>query len=197
MRVILINKRRLGVSVIIIGLMLTMFGMQKFFGDRINYTSLMQNNINSLKEYVIMKGEASYNLPDEWNTNEKSFGGEEIIYHNNFQSKDLKIHGFVEVWNLKEDITEFLKKSEEISKDENKILDYKLEVIKINNEEWYLVEYSIKNNYGSKYKCNEYFKKSNGRLIRFSFFVLEENFKENMPTLFKTIIQTFKHNLKQ
>ncbi|MEW9094538.1 MAG: hypothetical protein AB2417_05595 [Clostridiaceae bacterium] len=195
MRVILINKRRLGVSIIIIGLMLTMFGMQKFFRDRINYTSLMQNNINSLKEYVIKNGEATYSLPDEWNTSEKSFGGEEIIYHNDFQSKDLKIHGFVEMWNLKEDITKFLKKSEEVSKAGNKILDYKLETIKINNEEWYLVEYTVKNNYGSKYKANEYFKKNKDKLIRFSFFVLEENFKENMPTLFKTIIQTFKYNL--
>ncbi|MBU5486205.1 hypothetical protein KQI86_17950 [Clostridium sp. MSJ-11] len=197
MRVILINKRRLGVSIIIIGLMLTMFGTQKFFRDRINYTSLMQNNINSLKEYVITKGEATYSLPSEWNTSERSFGGEEIIYHNDFQSKDLKIHGFVEMWNLREDITDFLKKSEEISKAENKILDYKLEKIKINNEEWYLVEYTVKNNYGSKYRSNEYFKKNKDKLIRFSFFVLEENFKENMPTLFKTIIQTFKHNLNQ
>ena len=195
MKVILINKRRLGVSIIIVGLMLTMFGMQKFFKDEINYTSLMQNNINSLKEYVIMKGEAVYNLPDEWKTSEEKFPGGEIIYHNDFQSKDLKIHGFVQVWNLKEDLMEFLKKSEKISKSQNTILDYKLEPIKIGKDEWYLVDYTIKNNYGAKYKSYEYFRKSKDKLIRFSFFVLEENFKENMPTLFKTIIQIFKHNL--
>ncbi|GAA0728563.1 hypothetical protein GCM10008905_27630 [Clostridium malenominatum] len=195
MKVILINKRRLGVSIIIIGLMFTMFGMQKFFKDEINYTSLMQNNINSLKEYVIMKGEATYHLPEEWVTKEEKFPGEEVIYHNNFQSKDLKIHGFVQVWNLKEDLINFLKKSEKVSKEQNTILDYKLQPIKIGKDEWYFIEYIIENSYGVKYKSYEYFKKNDDKLIRFSFFVLEDNFKENMPTVFKTIIQTFKHNL--
>lgn len=195
MKVILINKRRLGVSIIIIGLMFTMFGMQKFFKDEINYTSLMQNNINSLKEYVIMKGEATYHLPEEWVTKEERFPGEEVIYHNNFQSKDLKIHGFVQVWNLKEDLINFLKKSEKVSKEQNTILDYKLQPIKIGKDEWYFIEYIIENSYGVKYKSYEYFKKNDDKLIRFSFFVLEDNFKENMPTVFKTIIQTFKHNL--
>ncbi len=175
--------------------MFTMFGMQKFFKDEINYTSLMQNNINSLKEYVIMKGEATYHLPEEWVTKEERFPGEEVIYHNNFQSKDLKIHGFVQVWNLKEDLINFLKKSEKVSKEQNTILDYKLQPIKIGKDEWYFIEYIIENSYGVKYKSYEYFKKNDDKLIRFSFFVLEDNFKENMPTVFKTIIQTFKHNL--
>lgn len=196
MRVIILNKKRLGVSIIIIGLMIIMFSIQNGFKDKMKLTTLMQSNINSLKEYTALKGELTYKLPSEWTTTERSFGGGEIIYHNDFESKDLKIHGFVEVWNMKEDLNEFLKKSEEISKKQNIISNYKLKPISINNKEWSLVEYVIQNSESLKFKSYEYFIKNNDKVFRFSFFVRDENFKENMPAIFKAIVQTLKYDVK-
>ena len=193
MKVIILNKKRLGVSIIIIGLMVVMFSIQNEFKDRMKLTTLMQSNINSLKEYKALNQELTYKLPAEWTTSEKAFEGNEIIYHNDFQSNDLKIHGFVEVWNMKEDLKEFLKKSEEISKIQNIISNYKAKVISINNKDWYLVEYTIENFQNAKFESYEYFIKNDDRLFRFSFFVRQDNFKENMPAIFKTIVQTLNY----
>ncbi|WP_027623603.1 hypothetical protein [Clostridium lundense] len=196
MRVIILNKKRLGVSIIIIGLMIIMFSMQNKFRDQMKLTTLMQSNINSLKEYTALNGKLTYKLPSEWITTERSFGGSEIIYHNDFQSKDLKIHGFAQVWDMKEDLDTFLKKSEEISKKQNIISNYSVKEVTINNRKWKLVEYVIQNSENLKFRSYEYFIKSNDKLIRFSFFVRNENFKENMPVIFKTIVQTLNYDGK-
>ena len=42
-----------------------------------------------------------------WTTKEKKFSGDEIMYHNDFQSSDAVIHGFVEVWKSKQDLKHF------------------------------------------------------------------------------------------
>ncbi|MBP1866113.1 hypothetical protein BD780_003966 [Clostridium tetanomorphum] len=194
MKIIMVNKKRLGVSMIIIALMVLMFGIQKEFKDKMKLTTLMQSNINSLKEYKALDGEVKYKLPSEWNTEEKTFQGDEIIYHNDFQSKDFKIHGFVEVWNMDEDLEDFLRRSEQISKKQNIIKNYKMEKEKINNTEWYSINYLIEGPEKSNFRSSEYFKKYNNRLFRFSFFVREENFKENMPTIFKAIVQTLRYD---
>jgi len=94
---------------------------------------------------------------------------------------------------MKEDLKEFLKKSEEISKIQNIISNYKAKVISINNKDWYLVEYTIENSQNAKFESYEYFIKNDDKLFRFSFFVRQDNFKENMPAIFKTIVQTLNY----
>ncbi|MCT8975724.1 hypothetical protein N4T77_03830 [Clostridium sp. CX1] len=193
MKVIIINRKRLGVTTIIIGLMLVLLGLEKHFDAKLKLAALMQNNINSLVQYQALDSKLTYKLPSEWSTSEQNFSGQEIIYHNDFKDKDYKVHGFIEVWNLNKDLKTFLQESKKISSEQNEYKDYNISPITINNREGYLVNYTIKTNTNTYYKGYEYFIKDKDKFFRFSFFMRDENFKENMPTVFKTIVQTLNY----
>lgn len=195
MKVIVINRKRLGVTIIIIGLMFVLFGLEKKFDGRLKYVALMQNNINSLKVYEGLNRTFSYKLPSQWTTKEEKYEGNEVIYHNSFLSEDAITHGMVQVWNIKEDLKTFLDKSKMLNEQYSSTKNYNINPITINKHEGYLVTYTTKTESGSVYKAYEYFIENKNKFIRFSFFVREENFKENMPTIFKTIVETF--NLKE
>ena len=193
MKVVVLNRRKLGVTIVIIGLMLVLFGLEKKFDGRLKYVALMQNNINSLKQYEGLDKKFSYKLPSEWQTKEYKFGGEEVIYHNDFTSEDAVVHGIIEVWDMNVDLKTFLDKSKEISEKYNKLKDYSITPIKVKKSDGYLVNYTMETAPGIYYKSYEYFIKNDSKFFRFSFFVREANFKENMPTIFKTIVETFKY----
>ncbi|WP_185651191.1 hypothetical protein [Clostridium sp. DJ247] len=193
MKLIIVNRKRLGVTVIIIGLMLVLLGLEKNFDTKLKFVALMQNNINSLKKYQVLGGKVTYKLPTDWVTEEKKFSGDEIIYHNDFTSKDSRIYGFVEIWNLNKDLKIFLDESKKISSEQNMYVEYNINQILINNMDGYLVNYTIINSANVTYKGYEYFLRNKGKFVRFSFFVKEDNFKENMPTIFKTIVQTIQY----
>jgi 5-bromo-4-chloroindolyl phosphate hydrolysis protein len=193
MKVIIINRKRLGVTTIIIGLMLTLLGFEKYFDARLKFASLMQNNINSLIQYKALDNKLSYKLPSEWITKEQNFSGQEIIYHNDFQSRDAKIHGFVEVWNINQDLKAFLEDSKKISSKQNIYKQYKMNPIRINNRDGYLIDYIIITPSDEMYRGYEYFIKNGNKFFRLSFFAKENDFKENMPVIFSAIAQTLNY----
>lgn len=193
MRIIVLNKKRIGVTVIIIGLMLILFGVESKFDSVIKQTALMQSNIYSLKEYEALNKTLTYKLPSDWTTITQNFGGNEIVYHNNFQSVDGKIHGFVEVWNINEDLKSFLEKSKEVSESQNVIKKYSMIPININGKTGYEVRYTMITRNNVPYNGYEYFINDNNSFVRFSFFVRESNLKENMDTIFRTIVETLEY----
>lgn len=193
MKLIIINRKRVGVTTIIIGLMLILLGFEKHFDARLKFAALMQNNINSLVQYEALNNKLTYKLPAEWSTQEQKFSGQEIIYHNDFKTNDSKIHGFVEVWNLNKDLKTFLAESKKISSEQNLYTKYNISPIKINNRDGYLIHYTIINSSDVAYVGYEYFIKSEGKFFRFSFFIREGNFKENMPIIFRAIVQTLNY----
>jgi hypothetical protein len=193
MKLIIINRKRLGVTTIIIGLMLILLGFEKHFDARLKFTALMQNNINSLVKYEALDNKLSYKLPAEWSTKEQKFFGQEIVYHNDFKTNDSKIYGFVEVWKLKQDLKNFLEESKKVSSEQNLYKQYNISPIKINNRDGYLVCYTMVTTSDVDYKAYEYFIKDGDKFFRFSFFLKESNFKENMPTVFRTIVQTLNY----
>lgn len=191
MKLIIVNRKRLGVTVIIIGLMMVLFGLETKFDGRLKYVALMQNNINSLKKYEVPELKFSYKLPAEWTTHKQSFSGGEIIYHNDFTSEDAAIHGYIEVWSIKEDLKSFLDKSISQSELFAQYKDYAVTPLVVKKHDGYLMTYTMKTKDNANYKGNEYFVKDKDKFYRFSFFVRDVNFKENMPTIFKTIVDTF------
>lgn len=193
MKIIFIDKKKMIVVIIVVLLMTSMFAFQKVINNSMRMTSLMQSNIKNLKEYEALNGEIQYKLPEDWITEERKFEEGEIIYHNEFQSKDLKVHGFVQVWNINYSIKEFLQSSKIIAEKQNKISDYVMESIEVNNRPGYSINYIIRNNEDNSFKCYEYFLNKDDKIIRLSFFVKENKFKENMPTIFKNIVSTLKY----
>jgi hypothetical protein len=192
--VIFINKRKLGIIVILLGLMISLMGISKQFDDKLKTTILVENNINLSGNYQALDGKISYKLPEGWTTKEKEFPGGEIIYHNDFQSSDAVIHGFVEVWKSNQDLKIFLDKSKKISEDQNVIRNYKIDNIMINGKKTYLVQYLINVTDNNWYKAYEYFIGDEGKFYRFSFFTRNVNFKEAYGAIFESIIETFKVN---
>lgn len=193
MKVIILNRKRLGVTIIIIGLMLILFGVESKFDSVIKQTALMQNNIYSLKEYEALNKTLRYKLPSDWTTTMQDFGGNEIVYHNNFQSADGKVHGFVEVWNINEDLKSFLEKSKEVSEAQNIIKKYSMVPVNINGKSGYEVQYTMITRNNIPYNGYEYFINYNNKFVRFSFFIRKANLKENMATNFRTIVETLEY----
>lgn len=193
MKIIFIDKKKTLVVIIVLLLMTSMFAFQKVINNSMRMTSLMQSNIKNLKEYKALNGEIQYRLPEDWITEERKFEEDEIIYHNEFQSKDLKVHGFVQVWDINYSIKEFLQSSKIIAEKQNKISDYVMESIEVNNNPGYSINYIIRNKQDNSFKCYEYFLNKDDKIIRLSFFVKENKFKENMPTIFKNIVSTLKY----
>lgn len=194
MKVLLIDGKKLGVTIILVGLMIIMFGFSKQMDGGLRYVALIQNDMTTLKTYNVLGNKLIYKLPSDWKTNYEKFDVSEILYHNNFTSKDGKISGIVELWNTNENIEEFIKRNKVSSEQNNKLKDYSLKKIKINNNDGYLVTYDISSNSDTNYFCTEYFIRKDNELIRASFFVIESNLKENMPTIFRAIVETFKYN---
>ena len=145
----------------------------------------MENNINLSKDYVALNGKVSYKLPEGWTTKEKKFSGGEIIYHNDFQSSDAVIHGFVEVWKSKQDLKTFLENSKKISQEQNAIKNYKLDSILINGKKTYLVQYLINVTDNNWYKVYEYFIDDGSEFYRFSFFTRKLILKKLMELFMK------------
>lgn len=190
MKLIILNRKRLGVTIIIVGLMLILFGFEKKFDGRLKYVALIQNNINSLKKYEVPDLKFSYKLPDKWTTQKEDLGGGEVLYHNNFSSEDSSIYGFVQVWKLREELKSFLERSKEFSEKSGFYSDYKLSPISVKKYEGYELTYTMTVSDDRVYIGHEYFLKDKGKFYRFSFFVRKANYKENMTTIFKTIVDT-------
>ncbi|AYD39137.1 hypothetical protein D4Z93_00575 [Clostridium fermenticellae] len=190
MKFIILDRKKIGVTVIIIGLMFILLGFERQFEDRLKFTVLLQNNINSFVEYNALNKTLNYELPKGWSTKEQKFSGGEIIYHNDFVSNDNKIYGYVQVWNSNKNLKAFLEESKKISSKQNLYEAYKLEPIIINNIKGYLVKYIILTSYDAEFNGYEYFLNQDGKFLRFSFFTKKDNFKEDMPIIFENIVKT-------
>ena len=151
--------------------MITLLGISKQFDQKLKTTILVENNINLLDDYVITNNKVNYKLPKGWTTKEKKFSGDEILYHNDFQSSDAVINGFVEAWKGNQNLKVFLDNSKKISEGQNKIKDYRINDITINGKKTYVVQYLINVTDNNWYKAYEYFVDNGKEVYRFSFFI--------------------------
>lgn len=191
MKFMVINKRKLGVTVIVFGLMLILLAVYRGFDFNLKKVILIENNIDLLKKYEVVKEELSYKLPDKWKTNIKDLNSNEIVYHNDFMSDNSIINGFVQVWNYNNNLKEFLQTSKKVAEKHNGVRGYGIKTIKVQEYNGYEVEYTLSNQKGESYRACEYFiKLDKKKFIRFSFFVREKNYQENITRLFQTIVET-------
>lgn len=193
MKFVVVDGKKLGAIIVVIGLMLVLFGIGNNFNDKIRSTAYIQSNMGKLKEYKINELNISYMLPEKWVTKIQKFGGGEIIYHNDFTDMTEGINGFVEVWNIKQDLKTFLNNSKEVSMEQNVIENYTIQNLSTKIGDGFLVKYIIKNKYEKRYVANEYFIKAGSKFIRFAFYVDSQKYKNNMQPLFKAIINTLKY----
>lgn len=189
MKFIVIDGKKLGAIIVVVGLMLVLFGIGTNLGGRIRSTAYIQSNLGQLKKYDADKLNISYMLPIKWTTNIEKFSGNEILYHNNFNDAESSIHGFVQVWNKNQDLLKFLNMSKEISEKQNNIQNYSIKKINVKSKQGYNVQYTIKNQEGQKYNADEYFIDLGDKFVRFSFYVNSKNYKEDMKPIFNAIVE--------
>lgn len=145
-----------------------------------------------LKKYSALQGEFEFYLPTDWTTMEETFSGGEIIYNIFFASKDKKIHGFVQVWDINKPLKQFIDESKQSAVGVIDFKYYRVKEIIINNNKGYLIDYSRKDNNDKYIKSYETFiQGANGRIYRASFFVEEQNWKQNYLILFNRITRSF------
>lgn len=193
MRSIVINKKRLGVTLVLIGLIMVMFGAEMKVDKRIKMMALMNNQSSALTKYDILDNKYSYKLPSDWTSNESNYVGNEMLYHRDFSSADKSLNGFVEVWNGSMALSTFVQRSKEYGISNYIYDNYEKATTSINDNEAYVVTYTMaSNNYA--YNAYEYFMELDNKVLKFSFFIKKSQVKENTPVIFKTLVETFQHN---
>ena len=146
----------------------------------------------TLEKYSALQGKFEFYLPADWTTMEETFSGGEIIYNIFFVSKDKKIHGFVQGWDINKSLKQFIDESKQAAVGVIDFKYYRVKEIMINNNKGYLLDYSRKDNNDKYIKSYETFiEGSNGRIYRASFFVEEQNWKQNYLILFNRITRSF------
>jgi hypothetical protein len=145
-----------------------------------------------LKKYSALQGKFEFSLPADWITMEEAFSGGEIIYNIFFMSKDKTVNGFVQVWDIEKPLKQFIDESKKAAVGVVDFKYYKVKEITINNNKGYLLDYSRKSNQNKYIKAYETFVEgNNGRIYRASFFVEEQNWKQQYLILFNRITRSF------
>lgn len=189
MKFLVLDGRKLGVVIVAMGLMIVLFGLGVNLDNRIRATAFIQSNMGELKKYYIQPYKISYKLPLKWKTEEQKFNNSEIVYHNNFKTSDSSIHGYVEVWNIKNSLKGFLDKSKAISEAQNEVSDYKISDIAINNRKGYLVNYKLQSG-NQLFSAYEYFIEEDNNFVRFAFYIETDKLEKNTAEVFKAIVET-------
>jgi hypothetical protein len=188
MKIIILNRRRIGVTLIILGLMAILFSVERSFDEKLKDT-LMYSNLGTLKTYQALNVKISYKLPEDWTTSVEKANEKEILYYNNFISKDQQVHGIIQVWNRAGDLKVFL----DNSKDSTFNTGYNISPIKLNNHDGYIITYLANTGNENYYKSYEYYFQDKNRFYKFSFYVNEKAFKETMPLIFNSIVKTLEY----
>jgi len=133
----------------------------------------------------------SFSFPSAFLVTEQSFLGNEILYHVDFSDKSRETYGFVQVWNLKTPLKEFLISSKNTSLSTFK--DFKMSDLKVNDLTGYLWDYTSVNDNNS-IKALEAFLQKDGKLYRVSYFVPEKFYDKQQEKTFMNILNSIKVN---
>ncbi|WP_416175766.1 hypothetical protein [Clostridium sp.] len=171
-----------------------LFGIGINLKSRFNFTMFTHNSLNDFCEYTELNGSVRYKIPCTWKVTKQNISGDEVLSHTDFRSKDQKINGFFQVWKFNGDIENFLKESKAISSKQNLYKKYSLQILNLGGKKVYFIEYNITKEVGDSYIGQEYFIQNGNKFYRFSFFMKEDDFKENFSSMFRNIVETLKYN---
>ena len=188
MKVIYINRRKVGVALVLVGLMIVLMMLENQFHDKLKMTVFTQNNINSLQEYEGLNGELSYKLPEGWNNKERSFDSEKILYHSEFYNKDMNITGYIQIQNKDAQLQDVMNEINTNYNDKEDVEKYNYQPIKVNSSQGYIINYKTKLYDNSNVKVYKYFVDNDKVYTKFTFYVREDGFKDNMPRIFNSIV---------
>lgn len=185
------NKKQLGVTIILISLMIVLVGAEKVFNSRIKLVALMNNNISELKRYEALDGKYVYDIPEGWQIREKNYPGDYIIYSNEFLSDEMGLVGYVQVISTNNSIKNIINEDKSILKSEN-ITGYKVSQEKSKDREIQKIEYNNDSDKKTYMNVAYYIDLGDNRVGKISFACDKNKYKENYNTIFKVILESFK-----
>ncbi|MHB8065547.1 MAG: PsbP-related protein [Ruminiclostridium sp.] len=158
-------------------------------------TPYLQASNSNYKKFIDFKNTSEgleFSYPSIFKINEQSFPGSEILYHIDFQSKQVKMkRGFVQIWSLPYSLEKFLEESKQSATVD--FINFSSKKIKVNNLEGYFWEYTSKG-VTENYKALEIFLSKNSKLYRISYFMPEKEYSNDEYEMFWKIVKSLKIN---
>lgn len=184
------NMKKIGLAIILVGLMVVIVGFGRYFEESLKIATLTQNSMVEFKQYDILDGQIKYKLPSGWLTTVKEDKESDNIYLNEFVSEDASTYGSIELIKSPNGVEFIMDKCIEEIKGMG-INDFKIEKIKINNKDVEVVQYDLKSSKKNVKKTYEYYIPCDGYMAKMTFIINDEKIKENTQIVFENIVKTF------
>ncbi|MFR1710340.1 MAG: hypothetical protein ACLSV2_15755 [Clostridium sp.] len=184
------NMRKLGLAIILAGLMIVILGFGRYFEESLKIATLTQNSIVEFKQYDILDGKIKYKLPSGWLATIKEDKNDKNVYLNEFVSEDASTYGAVEILNSTEGVEVIIDKCIEDIKGMG-IKDYKKEKVKIDNKEVDCIQYNLKSSEENIKKTYEYYVPYDNYVAKITFIISDKKTRENTQVVFENIVKTF------
>ncbi|WP_346939710.1 hypothetical protein [uncultured Clostridium sp.] len=184
------NMRKLGLAIILAGLMIVILGFGKYFEESLRTATLTQNSMVEFKQYDILDGKIKYKLPSSWLTTIKENKDGKNVYLNEFVSEDANTYGSIELINSVEGVEAIIDKC--IADVEGMgIKDYKKEKVKIDNRELNYIQYDLKSSKDNIKRTYEYYVPYDDYVAKITFIISDKKTRENTQVVFENIVETF------
>ncbi|WP_346937122.1 hypothetical protein [Clostridium sp.] len=184
------NMRKLGLAIILAGLMIVILGFGKYFEESLRTATLTQNSMVEFKQYDILDGKIKYKLPSSWLTTIRENKDGKNVYLNEFVSEDANTYGSIELINSVEGVEAIIDKC--IADVEGMgIKDYKKEKVKIDNRELDYIQYDLKSSKDNIKRTYEYYVPYDDYVAKITFIISDKKTRENTQVVFENIVETF------
>jgi len=182
------NKKQLAITLMLVGLMLVLVFIQRFFDNSVREVVLVDSNMGQLKNYTIDNKGISFSLPDKWSSEEKD-SNDYSIYKVEFKDSENSIMGYIELLKCNEDIKDLAQKDVN-----NMVLSHdteKIEAYKSVNRAGIRVEYKTKVNKGYSFINTSYYMPlKDGFVGKCTFISKESSYKDNLRLVYNSIVDS-------
>lgn len=187
------NSKKIGLAIILVGLMVVIIGFGKIFEDKLKIAALTQSSMANLTEYQVMDGYITYKLPDDWLTTSVEEQDERHVYINEYISIDADIYGEIELinndMNFNDALGVFMDNAKSMGGD-----GLKSGEITVDNVKGELIEYNFKYSDKNTKSTYEYYIPKDSYIFKMTFTLDSSKIKENTKTVLNNIVNTVKFN---
>lgn len=183
-----INKKRLGIIIIIIGLIMILLGFESLFHKNIKNAVFVENDMGRLQEQIILDGDVAYSMPNDWIREEKEPEKNHILYHSDFTWNDYRIKGYIEVWQNNIALDTFMTSTKSTALRNKEYKNYDSRKTKISSMDAYEVSY-IQNDNEESYDTYEYYINGEDYVIKLIFLTPENVSNKSYTSVFKALAE--------
>ena len=192
LRIIFIRNFRRKIVLVLAALVfwILMFFTASYFAHSNSEMNASAKRLVEYSSYESTEGGFAFNYPSTFTFTPRSFSGNDILYHVDFQDTAGSGYGFVQIWNMYMPLGEFLEKSKEASR-----LKYKYfsdRKMKVNGFTGYYWDYSVLGSNNTYYKGSEVFLEGKDKMYRISYFIPENQWNETQKEIFTNMVKSFR-----